>query len=72
MNTTLYKDIQKNINSADPVLSNMRLVVHLAKKYQGKKNQANSWQISVKSVVEVLEKIAHLKEHHVIMMKNPV
>ena len=35
MNTTLYKDIQKNINSADPVLSNMRLVVHLAKKYQG-------------------------------------
>jgi len=35
MNTLLYKDIQKNINSADPVLSNMRLVVHLAKKYQG-------------------------------------
>jgi len=35
MNTTLYKDIAKNINSADPVLSNMRLVVHLAKKYQG-------------------------------------
>ena len=35
MNTTLYKDIQKNINSSDPVLANMRLVVHLAKKYQG-------------------------------------
>jgi len=35
MNTLLYKDIAKNINSADPVLSNMRLVVHLAKKYQG-------------------------------------
>jgi len=35
MNTLLYKDIQKNINSDDPVLSNMRLVVHLAKKYQG-------------------------------------
>jgi len=35
MNTTLYKDISKNINSTDPVLSNMRLVVHLAKKYQG-------------------------------------
>jgi RNA polymerase sigma factor (sigma-70 family) len=35
MNALLYKDIQKNINSADPVLSNMRLVVHLAKKYQG-------------------------------------
>jgi RNA polymerase sigma factor (sigma-70 family) len=35
MNTLLYKDIQKNIKSTDPVLSNMRLVVHLAKKYQG-------------------------------------
>tara|TARA_B110000503_G_scaffold94518_1_gene142414 strand:- start:3763 stop:4329 length:567 start_codon:yes stop_codon:yes gene_type:complete len=35
MNTSLYKDIAKNINSTDPVLSNMRLVVHLAKKYQG-------------------------------------
>ena len=35
MNALLYKDISKNINSADPVLSNMRLVVHLAKKYQG-------------------------------------
>ena len=35
MNALLYKDIQKNINSNDPVLSNMRLVVHLAKKYQG-------------------------------------
>jgi RNA polymerase sigma factor (sigma-70 family) len=35
MNALLYKDIQKNINSTDPVLSNMRLVVHLAKKYQG-------------------------------------
>ena len=35
MNALLYKDIAKNINSADPVLSNMRLVVHLAKKYQG-------------------------------------
>jgi|TARA_R110002051_G_scaffold240612_1_gene301078 RNA polymerase sigma factor (sigma-70 family) len=35
MNTLLYKDIAKNINSTDPVLSNMRLVVHLAKKYQG-------------------------------------
>ena len=35
MNTLLYKDIQNNINSTDPVLANMRLVVHLAKKYQG-------------------------------------
>jgi RNA polymerase sigma factor (sigma-70 family) len=35
MNTLLYKDISKNINSSDLVLSNMRLVVHLAKKYQG-------------------------------------
>jgi len=35
MNALLYKDIQKNINSTDLVLSNMRLVVHLAKKYQG-------------------------------------
>jgi RNA polymerase sigma factor (sigma-70 family) len=35
MNALLYKDISKNINSSDLVLSNMRLVVHLAKKYQG-------------------------------------
>tara|TARA_R110000803_G_scaffold202035_1_gene267004 strand:+ start:4111 stop:4677 length:567 start_codon:yes stop_codon:yes gene_type:complete len=35
MNSLLYKDISKNINSKDPVLANMRLVVHLAKKYQG-------------------------------------
>jgi RNA polymerase sigma factor (sigma-70 family) len=35
MNALLYKDISKNINSTDLVLSNMRLVVHLAKKYQG-------------------------------------
>jgi RNA polymerase sigma factor (sigma-70 family) len=35
MNALLYKDIAQSINSADPVLSNMRLVVHLAKKYQG-------------------------------------
>ena len=35
MNALLYKDIQNNINSTDPVLANMRLVVHLAKKYQG-------------------------------------
>ena len=35
MNTLLYKDISKNMNSSDLVLSNMRLVVHLAKKYQG-------------------------------------
>lgn len=35
MNKTLYKDIAKYKNSKDPVLGNLRLVVYLAKKYQG-------------------------------------
>jgi len=34
MNTQLYSDIAKNINSDDLVLGNMRLVSHIAKKYQ--------------------------------------
>jgi|TARA_R100000908_G_C3750132_1_gene144759 RNA polymerase sigma factor (sigma-70 family) len=35
MDSTLYKDIAKYKNSKDPVLGNLRLVVHFAKKYQG-------------------------------------
>jgi RNA polymerase sigma factor (sigma-70 family) len=35
MDTNLYKEIAKYKNSTDPVLSNLRLVVHFAKKYQG-------------------------------------
>ena len=35
MNNTLYKDIKKTKDSSDPVLGNLRLVVHLAKRYQG-------------------------------------
>jgi len=35
MNKTLYKDIAKHKDSKDPILGNLRLVVHLAKKYQG-------------------------------------
>jgi RNA polymerase primary sigma factor len=35
METTLFNDIKKHKNSQDLVLGNMRLVVHLAKKYQG-------------------------------------
>lgn len=35
MDITLYKQIGKHKNSKDLVLGNLRLVVHLAKKYQG-------------------------------------
>lgn len=35
MNTQFYKQIGKAKNSEDLVLGNLRLVVHLAKKYQG-------------------------------------
>jgi RNA polymerase sigma factor (sigma-70 family) len=35
MDTTFYKEIGKVKNSEDLVLGNLRLVVHLAKKYQG-------------------------------------
>ena len=35
MDTQFYKEIGKVKNSNDPVLGNLRLVVHLAKKYQG-------------------------------------
>jgi len=35
MDTTLFNDIKKHKNSTDLVLGNMRLVVHLAKQYQG-------------------------------------
>lgn len=35
MDTTFYKQIGQHKNSTDPVLGNLRLVVHLAKKYQG-------------------------------------
>lgn len=35
MDKTFYKEIGKLKNSEDIVLSNLRLVVHLAKKYQG-------------------------------------
>jgi len=35
MNSLLYKKISSYKNSSDPILSNLRLVVHLAKKYQG-------------------------------------
>lgn len=35
MNAQLYKDIAKGSKSNDPVLSNMKLVVYLAKPYQG-------------------------------------
>jgi RNA polymerase primary sigma factor len=35
MDTTFYKQIGKVKNSEDLVLGNLRLVVHLAKKYQG-------------------------------------
>jgi len=35
MDNTLYKEISKNVKSTDLVLGNLRLVVHLAKKYQG-------------------------------------
>ena len=35
MDKTLYKEIAKYQNSKDPVLGNLKLVVHFAKKYQG-------------------------------------
>ena len=35
MDNTFYKQIGKYKTSKDPVLGNLRLVVHLAKKYQG-------------------------------------
>ncbi len=35
MNNILYKDIAKHKDSKDPILGNLRLVVHLAKTYQG-------------------------------------
>ncbi len=35
MNAQMYKDIAKGTKSTDPVISNMRLVVYIAKQYQG-------------------------------------
>lgn len=35
MDTKLYKEISNHVKSTDLVLGNLRLVVHLAKKYQG-------------------------------------
>lgn len=35
MNTQFYKDIATGVKSNDPIVSNMRLVVYIAKQYQG-------------------------------------